>query len=44
MFIACAVDSSTQIIISGDSDLLAVPDYEDVQIVTPRDFADSHIR
>jgi putative PIN family toxin of toxin-antitoxin system len=43
MFIACAVASSTQIIISGDSDLLAVPDYEDIRIVTPRDFVDSHI-
>jgi putative PIN family toxin of toxin-antitoxin system len=43
-FIACAVASSTQIIISGDNDLLTVPDYENVQIVTPRDFVDSHIR
>jgi len=42
-FIACAVASGTQIIISGDNDLLTAPDYKDVQIVTPRDFVDSHI-
>ena len=42
-FIACAVASDTQIIISGDNDLLTVSDYESVQVLTPRDFVDKHI-
>ena len=41
-FLACAIASGTQIIISGDSDLLTVSDYESVQVVTPRDFVDRH--
>jgi putative PIN family toxin of toxin-antitoxin system len=43
-FIACAVASDTQIIISGDNDLLTLSDYESVQVLTPRDFVDKHIR
>ena len=42
-FLACAIASGTQIIISGDNDLLTVSDYESVQVVTPRDFVDRHI-
>ena len=43
-FIACALASDTKVIISGDSDLLALSSYENVQIVTPRDFVDRHLR
>ena len=42
-FIACAIASATRTIISGDNDLLTVPEYEDIRIVTPRDFVDGHI-
>ena len=38
MFIACAVDSRSLYIVSGDKDLLEVGQYEDVQIVTVADF------
>ena len=37
-FIACAVDSRSLYIVSGDKDLLAVKQYEDIQIVTVADF------
>ena len=30
-------------IISGDSDLLTASGYENIQIVTPRDFVDRHL-
>ena len=43
-FIACAVASDTNIIISGDRDLLTVSSYENIQIVTPRYFVDRHVR
>jgi putative PIN family toxin of toxin-antitoxin system len=42
-FLACAVASSTQVIISGDSDLLTVSGYENIQVMTPREFADRYI-
>ena len=43
-FIACALASDTKTIISGDRDLLALSGYESIQILTPREFADRHIR
>ncbi len=33
----------TKVIISGDSDLLTVSGYENVQIMAPREFADRYI-
>ena len=38
-----AVASGTKIIISGDSDLLTVSGYENVQVMAPREFADRYI-
>ncbi|MXX11132.1 MAG: putative toxin-antitoxin system toxin component, PIN family [Nitrospira sp. SB0677_bin_15] len=43
MFIACALASATQTIISGDSDLLTISGYENVQIITPREFVNRHL-
>lgn len=43
-FLACAVASDTKVIISGDSDLLTVSGYENVQIMAPREFADRYIQ
>ena len=37
-FIACAVDSKSLYIVSGDRDLLTVGKYQDVEIVTVADF------
>jgi len=37
-FIACAVDSKSLFIVSGDKDLLSVRQYKDVEIVTVGDF------
>ena len=37
-FIACAVDSRSLYIVSGDNDLLTVGRYQDVEIVTVADF------
>lgn len=43
MFIACAVTSSTPIIISGDKHLLRVSGYQNIQVLKPRDFVDRYI-
>ncbi len=42
MFIACAVTSSTPIIISGDKHLLRVSGYRDIQVLKPRDFVERY--
>lgn len=42
-FLACAAASDTKVIISGDSDLLTVSGYENVQVIAPREFADRYI-
>lgn len=38
MFFACALDSRSLYIVSGDKDLLAVKQYKDVQVVTVAQF------
>jgi putative PIN family toxin of toxin-antitoxin system len=40
-FIACALAAECEYIVSGDKDLLEVSGYQDVNIVTPREFLDS---
>ena len=37
-FLACALASNTLIIVSGDSDLLKVAGYADIQVLTPKEF------
>ena len=37
-FLACALASSTRIIVSGDSDLLKVSGYADIRFLTPKGF------
>ena len=39
-FLACALASSTDIIVSGDKKLRAVTGYEGVNVLTPRQFVD----
>lgn len=38
MFIHCALESGVKIIVSGDKDLLALRNYQDIQIYNPREF------
>ena len=42
-FLACALASGTQVIISGDDDLLTVSGYRNLRILTPRVFVDTYI-
>lgn len=38
--VACAVEESADLIVSGDQDLLALGQYEGIQVVTPAQFAE----
>ncbi len=40
MFIECAVALDAKIIVSGDKALLAVGEYVDIRVVSPREFVD----
>ena len=39
-FLACAVASSVEVIVSGDKKLRAVTGYSEIRVVTPRQFVD----
>jgi putative PIN family toxin of toxin-antitoxin system len=43
-FLACALASKTSIIVSGDSDLILVSGYADIQVLTPKAFVSEHLR
>ncbi len=43
-FLACAQSAHASYIISGDNDLLDISGYFDIQIITPRTFADSFLK
>lgn len=43
-FIACALASKTNIIVSGDKHLLAVNGYKGIRILNPRQFIDEFIK
>ena len=42
-FVACAVDAQAIFVVSGDKDLLAVEHYDEVEIVTAKDFYERYI-
>ena len=42
-FIACAVDAKAIYVVSGDKDLLTVERYEDVEIVTAKEFYERYL-
>ncbi len=42
-FLACALASRTEVIVSGDRDLLGVSGYRNLRILAPREFVDTCI-
>lgn len=42
-FFACAIDSKTLCIVSGDKHLLQVSGYQGVRVLKPRDFVDEYL-
>jgi putative PIN family toxin of toxin-antitoxin system len=44
MFFAAALASGTQLIVSGDRHLLAVSGWQGIDVMTPRAFANEHLR
>jgi putative PIN family toxin of toxin-antitoxin system len=42
-FIECAKDSRALYIVSGDKDLLVLEEYENIQIVTAKDFCEKYL-
>ena len=43
MFIACAIASKSNVIVSGDKHLLKVGDFNGVPIIKPREFVDAYL-
>ena len=43
IFLECAIASNSKVIVSGDKHLLKVSGYQDIEVVTPRNFADSFL-
>lgn len=43
-FLACAMASNSQLIISGDKHLLKVSGYHDIEILKPREFVNRHLK
>ena len=42
-FINCAIDAKAIYIVSGDKDLLTIGQYEDIEIVTAKEFYDKYL-
>lgn len=42
-FLGCAIDSKALYIVSGDKDLLTLEKYEDIEIITARDFCNRYL-
>ncbi|MDD7326450.1 MAG: putative toxin-antitoxin system toxin component, PIN family [Lachnospiraceae bacterium] len=42
-FLECAVDAKAIYIVSGDKDLLTLEKYDNVEIITAREFCDRYI-
>ena len=42
-FINCAIDVKAIYIVSGDNDLLAIKNFEGIEIVTAREFYDKYL-
>ena len=42
-FLACALASGSNLVVSGDKHLLKVSGYQDIKVLKPRDFLDNHL-
>ena len=42
-FIACAIATETNVIVSGDKDLLSVSGYADITVVRPKEFEERYL-
>ena len=42
-FLACALASGSNLVISGDRHLLKVSGYQNIEVLKPRDFLDKHL-
>ena len=42
-FIGCAVDAKALYIVSGDNDLLVIGEYENIQVITAKDFCEMYL-
>jgi putative PIN family toxin of toxin-antitoxin system len=42
-FLGCAIDSKALYIVSGDKDLLTLEKYEDIEIITAREFCNRYL-
>lgn len=42
-FLACAITSGASAVVTGDKELLAVSEYQGVEVMTPREFVDRHL-
>ena len=42
-FIECAKDAGALYIVSGDKDLLVIKQYENIRIITAKDFCDNYL-
>lgn len=40
MILECATVAGAEVIVTGDKDLLAIGKYQDIRIITPRNFLD----
>lgn len=43
-FLACAVAGGVSTVVSGDKALLRASGYRDIEVLTPRQFVDAHLR
>lgn len=42
-FLACALASESNLVVSGDKHLLKVSGYQNIEVLKPRDFLDNHL-
>jgi predicted nucleic acid-binding protein len=42
-FLACALASGSNLVVSGDRHLLQVSGYQNIEVLKPRDFLDKHL-
>ena len=43
MFISCALGSKSKVIVSGDKHLLKISGYQEIEVLKPRVFLDTHL-